>query len=176
MPATPIASKGSKDQYANVAYTLVNQTAANTLIFQSIQMAVGLFQGIAMILHRIYYMPFVAAMREIVAATDSMTLAITSSNRLAVIQDSNDPAIIDSIRWSAIAVPVANWETPVIRDFTSLPGGGKLIAANPIYAGMMSSGFGAVQGAAIKLEFTFVELNDRDYMELIQAQFPANVV
>ena len=176
MAAGTIAAKGSKDQYANIAYTLVNQTAANTLFFQSIQLAVGLFQGIAMVLHRIYYMPFVAALRELVAATDSMTLAVTSSNRLAVIQDTNDPAIIDSWRWSCIGVPVGTMETPYIRDFTNLPGGGKLIAANPIYGAMMSSGFGAVQGAAIKLEFTFIELADRDYMELIQAQFPANVV
>ena len=170
------AKKGKKDQYANVAYTIVNQTAANTLTFQSIQLAVGLFQGIAMVLHRILYTPYVAAMRELVAATDCLSMAITSSNRLAAVMDTNDPAIIDCWRISGIGVPVANAVTPIISDFTALPGGGKLIAANPIYAAMSSGGFAALQGGLVKLEFTFVELADRDYMELIQSQFPANVV
>lgn len=175
--ANPVgAPKSSKDQYANVAYTIVSQTAANSLTFASIQMAVGLFQGIAMILHRIAYTPYVATLREVVAASDSFAMALTSSNRLAAVMDTNDPAIIDCWRVSGIGVPTSNMETPHYTDFTMLPGGGKLIAANPIYGAMHSGGFAAAQGGLIRLEFTFVELNDRDYMELIQAQFPANVV
>jgi len=176
MAATSGIAKGAKDQYANVAYGTVTASAANTLTFAAIQMAVGLFQGVAMVIHRINYTPYVATLRELVAATDSLGLGLTSSNRLANLVDTNDPAIIDCHRIVCVGAPIANMDVPIVHDFCNLPGGGKLIAANPIYFAIQPGGFGAVQGAIVRIDFTFVELADRDYMELIQSQFPANVV
>lgn len=174
--ANGVAAKGQKDKYANVAYGIVAQAVINTLTFNQIQLAVGLFQGVAMLLHRILWMPYGGTLREIVAATDSMQLALTSSNRLAAIGDITDPAIIAQMQVWGVGVAVANEKIPYISDFSTLPGGGKLVAANPIYLAITTGGFAAVATCRVQLDFTFIELSDRDYLEVIQAQFPANVV
>lgn len=169
------ARKGKKDAYANKAYGTVTCSAPNTLTFSAIQLAVGLFQGIAMLLHRVQWMPDTTSIREMVAATDSLYLALTSSNRLTSITTVSEPAIIDQKRYVGIGAAVANVELPWVSDFTNLPGGGKLIAANPLYVGIFTGGAVAASTASVILDFTFVELSDRDYLELIQQQFPANL-
>jgi len=175
MPALPGATKGKKDEYANVAFGAVTLSAANTLTFSQIQMAIGMFQGIAMLIHRIAWQPTATSLREIVAATDSLHMALTSSNRLTAIYDLSDPSIIAQMQIIGIGVAVANEKLPLISDFTMLPGGGKLIAANPLYLAAVSGGFASAAVCRAQIDFTFIELADRDYMELIQAQFPANV-
>jgi hypothetical protein len=169
------AKKGKKDNFANVAFGSVTMSAANTLTFSQIQLAVGLFQGIALLLHRIWWYPTDTACREIVAATDELIMALTSSNRLVEILNSADPAILSNKAIVGIAAGTERQEIPIISDFTMLPGGGKLISANPIYLGAVTGGFGAAATVRARLEFTFVELADRDYLELIQSQFPTNI-
>jgi hypothetical protein len=44
-----------------------------------------------------------------------------------------------------------------------------------LYLAAMSSGFVGAGIIKAQLDFTFVELSDRDYLELIQAQFPGNI-
>jgi len=172
---TVVPRKGSKDEYSNVAYGVCTMSAANTLTFAAITMATGLFQGIAMLLNRILWMPTVSTIREIVAATDSLDMALCSSNRLSSISDITDPAVIAQSSIIGIGVAVAVVYRPFITDFSGLPGGGKLIAANPLYLAAMSAGFVGAGIIKAQLDFTFVELSDRDYLELIQAQFPGNI-
>lgn len=167
--------KGRKDMYANVGYGSVTMSAANTLTFAQIQMAVGLFQGIGMIIHRIEWWPGDASLREMVAATDTLSLALVTSNRIADINVISDPAIIALRKQVGVGIAVAAQDMPWITDLSSLPGGGKLVSPNPIWVAMYSAGFVAAGSARVKLDFTFVELSDRDYLELIQAQFPANI-
>lgn len=164
-----------KDQYANIGLVTTTMSAANTLTFGTIQMAAGMFQGIAMVIHRVLWWPYTATLRELVAATDSLQMAITNTNRITTIADATDPAIVAMKRLVAIAVPVATYELPLVSDFTALPGGGKITAANPLYLGVASGGFAVAGIVAAQLEFSFVELSDADYLEVLQAQFPANV-
>lgn len=173
----PLASvkKAKSDAYANVAFALCTMTAADTLTFKQIQMAVGLFQGVAMVIHRIKYYPTVASLRQLVANTDQLYLAITSSNRLASISAMNDPAIIDLTQLVSIGVAVERYVLPITSDFTNMPGGGKIVAANPLWVGMMSGGFAVAAECNVQIEFTFASLSDSDYLEIIQSQFPANI-
>jgi hypothetical protein len=171
-----VAPKGKSDLYANVAFGVVTESAINTLTFAQIQMAVGLFQGIAMVIHRILWHLDSATARELVAATDQVDMALVSSNRLASISDVNDPAIIGKYRITGVGAAIAVMHFPLISDYTMLPGGGKICAANPLWLGLKMAGAAAVGTCRAQLEFTFIELTDRDYLELIQAQFPANVV
>jgi len=167
--------KGSLDRYANVAFGSVTESATNTLTFAQILMGVGLFQGVALLLHRVAWHPSAAALRELVAASDSMDVALTTSNRLAAIYDVNDPAIIAQCRLICIAAAVGSYEVPFYSDFTGLPGGGKLIPANPLWIGAKMSGAAAAATIRCQLEFTFVQLDDKDYLELLQAMYPANI-
>lgn len=169
------ARKGKMDNFSNVAFGTVTMSAANTLTFAAIQMAVGLFQGIAMLLNRIKYYPTAAVLRELVASTDNVDMAITSSNRLSSIQDQSDPAIIDLKRLISVGVAVEPWTLPIVSDFSSLPGGGKLVSANPMFVAMQGNGMAAAGVLRVQLDFTFITLSDADYLELIQAQFPVNI-
>lgn len=169
------ARKGKKDMYANVAYGTVVMSAANTLTYSQIQMAVGLFQGVAMLVHRVLWYPFNATIREMVAATDSMIMALTSSNRLTTIADVTDPSILVQRRLVGVGANTEIVSLPIIEDFTNLPGGGKLIASNPIWVAGYSGGFAAAGTISVQLDFTFIELSSADYLELLQAQFPANL-
>lgn len=169
------ARKGRKDQFANVAYGSVTLSAANTLTFAQMQFAVGLFQGVGLLVHRLLWMPTANAVRELVAATDSMIFALTTSNRLASLSSPRDPSIICIRHLVGIAAATETYQLPIVEDYCRLPGGGKLVPANPIFLGSVSGGFAAAFQVELTMEFTFVELSDKDYLELIQAQFPANV-
>ena len=164
-----------KDEYANVAFGEVFCSAINTLTFSAIALAVGTFQGVALILHRILYYPSLGSLREQVAATDSLQMGLTSSQRLTQLYEVSDPAIIDMKLVACIAAGTGRYETPLLSDFTQLPGGGKIMAANPIYCAITSGGHVGLANMRVQLEFTFIELADKDYIELIQAQLPANI-
>lgn len=169
------AKRTKNDAYANVAFAYVVQTAINTLVFEQIQMAVGLFQGIAMVIHRLSYFP--NSLAELQVSADDLTMALVTSNRLSAISDVSDPAIIDSVRIQGVgaATTTNRVHTPIVSDYTTMPGGGKIVSANPLYFALNTAAFAAVTGARLKLEFTFVTLTDRDYLEIIQSQFPANI-
>jgi hypothetical protein len=169
------SKKGKRDQYANVGYGAVTMSGANVLTFSQIQFAVGIFQGIALVLHRIQWFPGVATIREIVTAADDFQMALVTSNRLTAIMDLSEPAIITAKRLAGIAAAIGSYELPFISDFSSLPMGGKLIPANPIYLAANSAGFAAAGTLRCVLEFTFLELSGTDYLELLQAQYPANI-
>ncbi len=169
------AKKGKRDTYANRAYGEVQMSAANTLTFSAIQMAVGMFQGIAMLIHQINWRPAISSIREIVAAADSLQFAITSSNRLTSLVDVSEPAIIDQKHFIGVGANVAMEKEPYVTDWSMLPGGGKLIPANPLFIGAQTGGFAAAATVRCEILFTFIQLADRDYMELIQGLFPSNI-
>jgi hypothetical protein len=170
-----MAKAGIGDKYANVAYGLVTMSAANTLTFAQINMGMGIFQRTAMLLHRVLFYPTLPSMRELVAATDDLCVAIVTSNRLTAIYDVTEPSIITTRRIIPLGAATNIVELPIISDFTMLPSGGKLIAGNPIYLAAYTGGAAAASIVRCQLDFTFVELADADYLELVQAQYPANI-
>lgn len=163
------------DKFANVAYADVSSSAIDTLTFEPIRFAVGIFQGVGLILHRILYYPSMGALRELVAATDALQMALTTSNRLTSIVDVSESAIIDRRSLAGIGVAVDSIELPFISDFTGLPGGGKILPSNPFFAAVKTAGAAAPSRVYFQLDFTFVELADKDYIELIQSMLPSNI-
>lgn len=168
-------AKTSPDKYANVAFGSVTMSAANTLTFSQIQMGVGLFEGKAMILHRVSFRPSFVSVHELAAATDRLVMALTTSNRLSSIIDVTDPSIIGNVDLISLGAAIEVVRLPFQIDYSNLPGGGKLLACNPIYAAMWTSGAAAASAMKVDLEFTFVELSPQDYLEVIQSMFPSNV-
>lgn len=168
-------AKAGMDKYANVAFGVCQMSAANTLTFSQINMGMGIFQRTAMLLHRVLFTPSLPSLREIVAASDDLAMAICSTNRLTTIGDAGDPAMIAFYRIVGVGVAVASEKIPYIVDFTTLPSGGRLIAGNPIYLAANTNGAVAASLVKCQLDFTFVELSDADYLELVQAQYPANI-
>jgi len=168
-------AKASADKFANVAFGSVTMSAANTLTFAQIQMGVGLFEGRAMVLHRVAFRPSFASIHELAAATDRLTMALTTSNRLTSIIDATDPAIVCQVDLISLGASIEVARMPFEIDYTGLPGGGKLLPCNPIWAACWTSGAAAASAMKCELSFTFVELSPQDYLEVIQSMFPVNV-
>lgn len=171
------SKKTRKDLYTNVAFQRLTMSAANTITFQQIQFGVGLFQGVALILNRILYVLGANTLREIAAVTDYIAFGLTTSNRLTALNLATDPAIIDAKALVGVsaAAPTSLVESPIISDFTALPGGGRLCPANPLYLVMFGTGMAAAGIMDVEIDFQFVQLTDAEYLELIQSQFPANI-
>lgn len=175
MSDVAVGRKVKKDAYSNIAFGAVTMSAANTLTFSQLSISVGLFQGVAMLIHRILWFPTTAAVREIVAATDALYIALTVSNRVAAINDATDPSIIGLYHKIGVGVAVEPATLPWQTDFSRLPMGGRLIPANPLFIAAHSAGFGAAATVRAQLDFTFVQLGDADYLELLQSMYPISV-
>lgn len=167
--------KGSKDTFSNIMLPMVTMSAANTLTFQQIQVSVGMFQGVALLLHRIQWYPTATTIREIVASTDSLYMALTTSNKLTALVDTTDPSIVVVSSVIGIAANVESVRLPIVADLTGLPGGGKLIPANPLFLGAVTGGFAAAAVVRAVIDFSFVSLSDSDYLELLQSLYPITV-
>lgn len=168
-------AKLTGERFANVAYGNVTMSAANTLTFAQIVMGVGIFQKTAMILHRLEWFPTWASLKEIVAATDYLTFALVTSNRLSAISDITDPAVIVRRSIYGIGVAVEPAHLPIVTDFGSMPSGGILMSPNPLYVAAITSGAAAASQVTMKMWFTFIEMSDAEYLELLQTTYPANV-
>lgn len=170
-----IGSKVNKDTYSNIAIAQVTASAANTLTFAQIIFGVGLFQGVALLVHRVNWYPHSTTLRELVAATDALFMALTTSNKLTSIEDVLDPSIIALRSRISVGAATADWDLPLVTDFTSLPGGGKLVPANPMFIAIKQSGAAAAGLIRATMDFTFVSLDSDAYLELLQSMFPVQV-
>jgi hypothetical protein len=169
-----LMAKQVMDQFANKAIVHIIMDGANTLTFAPFTFGVGLFQGVGMVIHRIEYRPTNATLREIAAVTDALTLAVVNTNKLDDLV-ADDPSMMDSQTIVGMGAAVEPQKIPIISDFTSLPGGGLIVPANPMFVGMTSGGFAAAGAADVRMWFTFRQLADKDYLELLQSTFPANL-
>lgn len=166
--------KTTADKFANRALATVTQTAINTLTFEPVRFAVGLFQGVGLILHKVHYYPDNNTVRELVAATDYIEFGITTTNRVTSL-DPLDQAIIGLKRITGVGATVAPWTNPIEIDFTTLPEGGLILPANPLYIAVQTGGYAGVALVRAQVFVTFKSLSDQDYLELLQTMLPSNI-
>ena len=171
-------AKMKKDLFVNRAIQRVTMSAANTLTFQQVNFAVGAFQGVALLVHRLIYHVGYTAIDEILGADDLFMVAMTTSAQIADIRLTHIEVVDQWEMFAYISGTPAN-EIPTFNriesDFTSLPGGGLILPANPIYIAMSSSGLVVAGTCDVEIMFTFRELSDADYIELIQSRVQANI-
>jgi len=171
-------AKAKKDVFVNRALQRITMSAANTLTLQQVNFAVGIFQGVAIVLHRIKYYVGSTAWRETSGSTDSFQVGMTVSGQLADIA-MTQAEVVDMHEITGVAAGTpANLLLPVLpilSDLTGLPGSGLLVAANPIYVAADSSGLTTAFTVDVEILFTFIELSDADYIELIQSRVQANI-
>lgn len=173
-----MAKAGLKDLYANRAFESVTMSAANALTFSQVQFGVGLFQGVAAIIHRIEWTPTQASIAELVAGADRMRLGFTNRDDLAALTPVNQSVLAWKFVFPlVVGAVVSEWlvELPLLSDFSDLPGGGLILPANPLYIGMDTEGFAAAGGVDAVIYLTFKQLQDAEYVELIQTIMPANL-
>lgn len=170
-------AKSKADIYANRAFAAVTMSAANTITFQQLNFAVGVFQGVALKLLRVEWHPGSSDIQEIVAAADRLTFALTLRDDLTSLDPTNQSIVCrKSIFLNRDLTAEANlFHMPIITDFTTMPEGGLLVPANPIYMAAVTAGFAGAATVRAVLYYIFVQLSDRESIELLQTIIPGNV-
>ncbi|MBA7704048.1 hypothetical protein ES703_112846 [subsurface metagenome] len=169
----PVA-KARVDQFVNRALALVTMSAIDTLTFSQIRFAVGIFQGVALVISKVEWFIFDASIRELVAATDSIVVALVTNDNLAQLNPS-DQDVIASMHLVGLGANVELSQAPLITDFSSLPGGGIILPANPLFLAMSTAGAAAASQCRVVIYYTFKTLTDKDYIELVQMMVPGNI-
>ncbi|KKK87382.1 hypothetical protein LCGC14_2753800 [marine sediment metagenome] len=171
-------AKQRKDIFINRAIQRLTMTGVNVLSFQQLNFAVGVFQGVALVIHRIIYHIGLQAWRETQSDADSFIVALTVSQNINDLNMTNIE-IIDRHEYTGVVVgavvSLLHAKIEVVSDFATLPEGGIIIPANPVFLGMSSAGLTTAGVIDAEIYFTFRELGDADYIELIQSRVQANV-
>lgn len=161
------------DKYSNILGKAITMSAANTLTFEAIELGLSLFDKVGILIQRIEFDPAFSAVAEMVANSDRMQIALTQSNQIASITLQESSVICAKeyqVHVSGAPATAQIAEGIQAIDYTSLAGGGLLIAPRPLYLAMTTAGFAAASGCTIRLYFTVVKLKPEEYFELLESR------
>lgn len=161
-----------KDKFVNKAFITVTESAPNTLTFAELATGVSIFEKVAWVIHRLHWFVGSVVLKELITDTDTVTLGITGNNKMSTIT-LDDPGVYDMMALiCTVSGTPANafvHTTPIIRDFSTLPGGGIIVPPRPIYIAVIGSGLAAAAVASVRIEYTVMELKADEYWELVEA-------
>lgn len=159
------------DKYAQFLKMSVTMSAVDTLTFSQLNIGLSMFDYAGLLIRRIEYSLARASYYEVGTETDVAWLAITGSDQLTSLALSQ-PQVYDLLEiFGATSGTPATFnalQTPVVKDFVGLPGGGMLVPAQNIYLAMSTSGFVAEGSATARVWYTVEKLSAADYLELAQ--------
>jgi hypothetical protein len=160
------------DQYANIAAVTVAETAADTLTAAKFAFPFSIMDKMGLIISRIeYYFNTPSALN---GTLDFTTLALIAGPSVVDITAQNDPLVIDSVALQRVDLGVAATGTfilkPYVKDLSQLPGGGILVAPNPLYGAVKGSGEAAAAGGWIKLFYTYIQMAADEYWQLVESR------
>lgn len=167
-----MASKKA-DTFANIAAVLVTESAINTQTAVKFAFPFSIMDKMALIISRMEYnVGNLAAGFN--ASADLVTVALTTNATVTDITSQSDPLIVDSIKYSRLDYGAAASgmliQQPFQKDFSSLPGGGILVAPAPLYAMIQGSGVASVMYCWVKMYYTYVELSTDEYWQLVESR------
>lgn len=162
-----------KDMYPNILTAQVTLSAANTLTFEEITVGLNLFDKAALVISRIEYEPTAATVEEMTAASDDCSGALVNSNNLANLNP-DQVEVIDGFHLHRVDLGTAATgiirDTIIRHDFSTLGGGGLLVAPKPLYVGMVTAGLASAGVMNVRLYFRILRLNDMQYLELLETR------
>jgi hypothetical protein len=162
-------SSGIADNYANKFFGQATESAANTLTFAEINTGQNIFDKRAWILHRIEWYFTKENWAALIDGADALQAALVSSNQITSL-NANSAMCIDlaeiSIRHQT-AVGFGNLVSPYIRDFSTLPGGGLIISARPLYVAVQGASLAAAQTVRVRGYFSQIDMTPSDYLDLL---------
>ena len=113
-------------------------------------------------------------MSRLNSGDDRTVVGLSTSSAVTNINDQSDPQIIDSARFTRVDFGAAAsgflLHQPLIKDFSSLPGGGILCAPSPLYGIIQSVGASDYLSVWVKLFYTYMELKVEEYWQLVESR------
>lgn len=167
-----VKAGGKKDQFAQIGYLSVTETAANTLTFANLSVFSNVLSNQAIILHKImYYLP-VASLQELAAASDRLRFGIAGSDSMTT-PTIDDAEVYDyqEICWLTFGTAgnAVIQEMVVEQDYNNMPGGGLLVPADRIFLFAMGQSLSSATTVQVRFFFTLKSLSPQDYLELAQS-------
>jgi hypothetical protein len=168
-----MAEKTQADKFANQAVITVTESAANTLTFKKLETGVSLFEKVAWVIHRIEWFMNNFGPGTFNTSGDILLLALTVANNMTTIA-LDDPQVLDMLRVAredyGTAASGIITHHPIVKDFSSLPGGGLIVPPNPLYAAAVGTGLAGATTSLVKLFYTTYPLAADDYWELVDSR------
>jgi len=165
-------AKKALDMYANVAAIDLTESAANTLTVAKFAFPFSIMDKMALLINRIEYE--FANLPSVLAASADQIIAGVSAVSNPDMTNPTDPGVIDSLKYSRIDFGAAAsgilYMQPFIKDFSTLPGGGILVAPNPLYAAILGVSAGAAGRVKVRLYYTYMELATDEYWQLVESR------
>lgn len=154
----------SLDKFSNKLYASVTMSAANTLTFAEIETGIEAFSKQAWIIHKLDYFFSNAIGNLLLASDDYIEIALTSNNQMTAL-NLNNAGVVDKFQVNGTHT---TYESPFTRDFTTLPGGGLIIAPRPLYLAMNSASIASAGSAQVRGYFTVIpEMSPDEYLDLV---------
>lgn len=166
-----MATKKS-DMFANFAAIRVLESAANTQTSAKFAFPFSIMDKMALVISRIEY--WLGSLSQLNSSGDFIYGALTTAASVVGISDQTNPLIVDSMAWLrndfGTAANGMIYQTPIVKDFSNLMGGGLLVAPNPLYAMVEGSGEASASALYIKLFYTYMELGTDEYWQLVESR------
>ena len=160
------------DKFANIANLEITESGANTLTFQELKTGAGIFEKMAMVIHRIEYMTTGVVWNLPTDGADALNCALVTSNQITTL--AKDKAqVIDLLKVVAMTAGTpANkiiLALPIVPDLASLPGGGLIVPATNLYGAALGVSVASASYWRMTLYFTYKELKGEEFWELVEA-------
>jgi len=160
------------DQYANLAAINVVETAAGTLTSAKFSFPFSIMDKMALLVSRIEYWP--GAIEQLNSTGDYILGGIIAAASVLDLRDQSDPLVIDSFSLGRLDQGTAATghliNMPWVKDLSNLPGGGILLAPNPLYVAVKGSGAAGVVSLWVRMYYTYMELATDEYWQLVESR------
>lgn len=167
-----MAAKKGIDEFSNIAAMYIQEATADTFTAQKFDFPVSVLDKVGIVISRIEY--YFGSLANLNSSGDWVMAGLAVTKSVSDITDIEDPTILDSCCYTRLDIGTAAsglvLERPVIRDLSTLPGGGILVSPNPLYGIMDSLGAGGVMGVSIRMYYTMRELAADEYWQLVESR------
>lgn len=158
------------DKYANILFDQVQESAANTLTFNEVNIGLSLFDKVGLLISRLEWYNWDTQLQ---ADSDLVQFGLSTSNQFAAPAPGVSSIItFHNVELRDYGVAAVNFmfQTPWVDDFSTLPGGGLLITPKPLF--LFTQGTNATGASLIQLRmfFTIITLKAEDYFELLETR------
>lgn len=158
------------DKFPNMLYADNLESGANTLTFKEITIGLNIFDKVGIIIHRLEFYNWQVLL---LAVGDILEWGLSSSNGWTTVVPSETSIIMYHRKQIADYGTAGNnkiFTTPLVDDFSTLPGGGLLITPKPLYMFSKGAALGSASTVKMRMFFTVMKMKPEDYFELLEAR------
>ncbi len=169
-----MASKAPQERFAQFAYLSVTESAANTLTTKKLETGISVHDKIAWLISRIEYNTPDILLIGSADALEYGLSAVQDSAMMAAL--TTDQSVLDyninalMVYGAAASANIIN--RPIIKDLSSLPGGGYLTSAHSLYAFSRGTSLASAATVYVKVWYQTVELQNEEFWDLVQMHQP----